>query len=105
MVANHSDVISRGDSDGSIDLGILGEILEPDGSYLDTDSEFEYDEEYNTFVKSSRFEHEELLLRSATSARQIDAFYHTSAESFRVQEDGLENCTFSVSKYDLKELI
>lgn len=77
MVANRSEVISSDESyllDESSDLGSMGEILGAEGNYLDTDSEYEYDEGYGTSVKTNRPEEEETLVGSDTSAQKIDIF-------------------------------
>lgn len=101
-VPNHSDVISCGDSDGFLELGILGEILGPEGIYLDTDSEYEYDEDYETFVKISRFEPEESFTSNNLRLCQIDIFYSSGSPSRNAQEDGFENQSFLVSLYSLE---
>lgn len=106
IVANHNDMKSPGEldlKDNSFDLGILGEILGSEGSYLDTDFECDYDEENEIFVKTSRSRNEEPVVSSIAHTRQIDTTYSTGAEIFDLPEDGLENRAVSV--YSLEELL
>lgn len=66
----HGDVKDLKNS--SVETGILGEILGSDGSNYDTDSEYEYDEEHDTFIKVCSYQ------PTCTSSDQNDS--HCAAQ-------------------------
>lgn len=87
-------IIDTTSEEESVSSGILGDILGPEWWELDTDSEYEYDEEQDTFIKSSRFETDHLHSMSSLNESQIvckclqtddELVYSTKADADKIK--------------------